>query len=148
MNNDFCHSLVDLTMIFTRDVVTRQNSTPNRLTRDRKIDIHGTVYIPYLFIDCKAISTLSLGSMFHVAAVAVKIRDADGVLPDWRHGPLTRYAMMRVVHVLGMSGKFSPPPRVSDPDTHHGTCVARVPWCSPGSLTSGFLWSRWRGKRS
>ena len=23
-----------------------------------------------------------------------------------------------------------------------------VPWCMPGSLTSGFLWSRWRGKRS
>ena len=28
------------------------------------------------------------------------------------------------------------------------TCVTRVPWCMPGSLTSGFLWSRWRGKRS
>ena len=25
---------------------------------------------------------------------------------------------------------------------------ATVPWCRPGSLTSGFLWSRWRGKRS
>ena len=23
-----------------------------------------------------------------------------------------------------------------------------VPWCMPGSLTSGFLWSRWRGKCS
>ena len=34
---------------------------------------------------------------------------------------------------------------------HHGTCVTHVPWCMPGSLTSGFLWSRWRlgrGKRS
>ena len=30
---------------------------------------------------------------------------------------------------------------------HQGTCVTRVPWCIPGSLTSGFLWSRWRGKR-
>ena len=29
---------------------------------------------------------------------------------------------------------------------HHG--VAIPPWCMPGSLTSGFLWSRWRGKRS
>ena len=31
---------------------------------------------------------------------------------------------------------------------HHGTCVTHVPWCIPGSLTSNFLWSRWRGKRS
>ena len=35
-----------------------------------------------------------------------------------------------------------------DPDMHHGTCVTHGPWCMPGSLTSGFLWSRWRGKRS
>ena len=41
-----------------------------------------------------------------------------------------------------MSGTFSPLLRVSDPDTHHGTCVTHVPWCIPGSLTSGFLWSR------
>ena len=58
------------------------------------------------------------------------------------HGPLTRYAKLRVPHTPGMPGAFSPPPRVSDPDMHHGTCV------TPGSLTSGFLWSRWRGKRS
>ena len=30
---------------------------------------------------------------------------------------------------------------------HHGTCVTHMPCCMPGSLTSGFLWSRWRGKR-
>ena len=47
-----------------------------------------------------------------------------------------------------MPGTFFPPPRVSDPDMLHGTCVTRVPWCMPGSPTSGFLWSRWRGKRS
>ena len=64
------------------------------------------------------------------------------------HGPLTRYAKLRVAHVLGMPGTFSPPPRVSDPDMHRGTCVTHVPWCMPGSLTSGFLWSQWRGKRS
>ena len=45
-----------------------------------------------------------------------------------------------------MPGTFSPPPRVSDPDIHHGTCVTHVPWCMPGSLTSGFLWSRRRRK--
>ena len=47
-----------------------------------------------------------------------------------------------------MPGTFFPPPLVSDPDMHHGTCVTHVPWCTPGSLTSGFLWSRWWGKRS
>ena len=36
------------------------------------------------------------------------------------------------------------PQRVSDPDIHHGTCVTYVPWCMPGSLTSGFLWSHRR----
>ena len=45
-----------------------------------------------------------------------------------------------------MPGKFSPPPRFSDPDMHHGTCVTHVPWCMSGSLTSSFLWSRPRGK--
>ena len=63
-------------------------------------------------------------------------------------GPLARYVKLRVAHALGISGTFSPPPQVSDPDMHHGMCVTRVPWCIPGSLTSGFLWSRWRWKRS
>ena len=47
-----------------------------------------------------------------------------------------------------MPGAFSPAPRVSDPDMHHGTCVTHVPLCIPGSLTSGVIWSRWRVKRS
>ena len=42
-------------------------------------------------------------------------------------------------------GTFSPPPRFSDPDLHHGTCMAT---CMPGSLISGFLWSWCWGKRS
>ena len=62
------------------------------------------------------------------------------------HGPLTRYAKLRVAHASGMSATFSPPPCVSDPDMHDGTYVTHVPWCMPGSLTSGFLWSRWREK--
>ena len=45
-----------------------------------------------------------------------------------------------------MPGKFSPPPRVSDPGMHHGTCVTHVPWCMQGSLSNDFLWSRRRGK--
>ena len=55
---------------------------------------------------------------------------------------------LRVAHAPGMPRTFSPPPWVSDPDMHYGTCVTHVPWCMPGSLTSGFLWSRWRRKRS
>ena len=71
----------------------------------------------------------------------------------WRgHGLLIRYVKFRVVHAHGMPATFSPPPRASDPDMHHGTChgtcVTHVPWCMAGSLASGFLWNRWRGKRS
>ena len=51
-------------------------------------------------------------------------------------------------HAPDMPGTFSPSPQVSDPGMHHGTCVTRVPWCMPGSLTNGFLWNRRRGKRS
>ena len=49
-------------------------------------------------------------------------------------------------HAPGMPGTFSPSPQVSNPDMHHGTCVTHVPWCMPGSLTSGFIWNRRRGK--
>ena len=41
-----------------------------------------------------------------------------------------------VAQAPGMPGAFSPPLRVSDPDVHHGT------------LNSGFLGRRLRGKRS
>ena len=64
------------------------------------------------------------------------------------HGPLTRYVKLRVARAPGMPGTFSPQLRVSDPDMHHGTCVTHVSWCMPGSLSSGFLSSRWWGKRS
>ena len=49
-------------------------------------------------------------------------------------------------HAQGMTGTFSPPPRVSNLDMHHGTCVTHVPWLMSGSLISGFLWSRPWGK--
>ena len=65
----------------------------------------------------------------------------------WANGHVARYVKLRIAHAPGMPRKFSPPSRVSDPDMHHGTCVLHVPWCMPGSLTNGFLWSRWRGKR-
>ena len=62
------------------------------------------------------------------------------------NGPFTRYAKLRVAHAPGMSGTFSPPPRVSDPHIHHGTCMTHVPWCRSGSLTSGFLLKSVAGK--
>ena len=43
---------------------------------------------------------------------------------------------------------FSSPPPVSDPHMHHGTGLRPVPWCMPGSLTSGYLWNRRWGKCS
>ena len=62
--------------------------------------------------------------------------------------PLTRYAKLRVAPAPGMPGTFNQPSRVSDPDMHHGTCVTHLRWSMSELLTSGFRWSRWRGKRS
>ena len=58
--------------------------------------------------------------------------------------PVARYVKLWVAHAPEIPGTFSTPPQVSDPDMHHGTCVTHVPWCMPGSLTRGFLWSWWR----
>ena len=70
---------------------------------------------------------------------------SNGHQPTWAS---YQYVKLRVAHGPGMPGTFSPPPWVSDSDMHHGTCVTHVLWSMPGSLTSGFRWSRWRGKRS
>ena len=64
------------------------------------------------------------------------LQDTCAIMRTFGHGPLARYVKFRVAHAPGMPGTFSPPPRVSDPDMHHGTCVTHVPWCMPGSLTS------------
>ena len=61
-------------------------------------------------------------------------------------GLLARYVKLRVAHVPGMPGTFSPTAWISDSGMYHSTCVTHVRWCMPGSLTSGFLWSQWRGK--
>ena len=61
------------------------------------------------------------------------------------HGPLAKHVNLRVAHAPGNPGTFSPPPRVRNPYMHHSTCVTHVSWCMAGSLTSGFLGSRWRG---
>ena len=42
------------------------------------------------------------------------------------HGPLARYLRLRVAHAPAMPETFSPPPRVSDADRHHGTCMTNV----------------------
>ena len=75
---------------------------------------------------------------------------SQNVIPNTSicHGPLASYVKLRVAHVPGMPGTLFQSSQVSDPDMHHGTCVTHVPWCMPGLLTSGFLWSQWRGKRS
>ena len=66
--------------------------------------------------------------------------ESMGLLPDtWNNGLRMRRECRE---------RFPPPPRVSDPDIHHGTCVTHVPWCMSGSLASSFFWSRGRGKRS
>ena len=67
--------------------------------------------------------------------------------PGWTiqhliYGPFTRYVKLRVAHAPVMPGTFFPPPQVSDPDMHHGTCVTHVLWCMLGSLVNGFLWTR------
>ena len=65
--------------------------------------------------------------------------------PEW---PSCQIRKIAGCACAGIAWNVSPPPRFSDPDRHHGTCVTHVPLCIPGSLTSGFFWSRWRGKRS
>ena len=109
-----------------------------------------TMLINYL----KHYRTLFLYARFSHSTIVIKSDKTVGetipVRQFWQtcHGPLARYVKLRVAHPPGMPGTFSPPPQVSYPDMHHGTCVTHVPWCMPGSLTSGFLLSRRRGKRS
>ena len=37
------------------------------------------------------------------------------------------------------AGNVSPPPRVSDPDMQHGTCITHVPWCMLGQGSHKYL---------
>ena len=81
--------------------------------------------------------------------VNTSLQDLDyDLINRFCNGPLARYIKLQVAHAPEIPGTFFSPPQVSDPDMHHGTCVTHVPWCMPGSLTSSFLWSPWRGKRS
>ena len=64
------------------------------------------------------------------------------------YGSLIRYVKLWVAHTPGITGTFSQPPRISDPDMHHDPCVTLVSWCMPGSLARGYLWNKWWGKHS
>ena len=97
-----------------------------------------------------------LGTITSINLLKMESSTLVGVMMNGlHHGPLARYVKLRVAHEPGMPGKLSLPPQVSDPDMHNGTCVAHMPRCMSGSLTSVFLGSRWRnsqfnvsGKRS
>ena len=75
-------------------------------------------------------------------------RSSLPVIASVFYGLLARCVGLWAAHAPEMPGTFSLPPRVIDPDMHHGTCVTHVPWYMPGSIISAFLWSRWRGKHS
>ena len=99
-------------------------------TRTRFVAIGGSAFL-------RAIAFCEQRNLYFQNICQTLISQCTG---GWRsHGPRMRYVKLQVAHAPGMSGTFSPPPRVSDPDMHHGTCVTRVPWCMPWSLTSGFL---------
>ena len=85
----------------------------------------------------------------HVKNIITYSRVEIGIF-RWKtaNGPITRYVKLLVAQAPGMSGTFSPQLWVSNPDMHHGTCVTHVPWCTPGWLTCGVFWCRWRGKHS
>ena len=101
----------------------------------------------------KGVNSTPVCGFSNIAIICACWRYRDVAWHSWRlkstaNGPLAKYVKWRVAHPPGMPGTFSPTPRVSDSNMHHGTCVTHVPWCMPGSLTSGFLGSRWRVKRS
>ena len=55
------------------------------------------------------------------------------------HGSLTRYLKLWVAHEPGFfsATDLKKNPLVSDPRTHHGTCISHLPWCMSGSPTRG-----------
>ena len=81
-----------------------------------------------------------------VVGVGVDIREGVYICVLVRAWASCQIRKIADAHAPGMPGTFSPSPQVSDPGMHHGTCVTHVPWCMPGSLTSGSLRNRRRGK--
>ena len=124
------------------------SSIPNLQQLYRWSSRMGKQFHPTLYNDCNYLSMLGL-----------KLNRVSKRGPSWfshiRQGYFTgiwQWASCQIGKFArracaGNAGTFSPPPRVSDPDMQHDTYGTHVPWCMPGSLTSGFLWSRWQGKR-
>ena len=59
-------------------------------------------------------------AVFHFLHCFLKVMN----LTQWAFCQVRKF---RIAHAPGMPGTFSPPPRVSDPDMHHGTCMTHVP---------------------
>ena len=89
-----------------------------------------------------------LSYRYSLSAIMVWIKSHSVLWDGIIHEPLARYVKLREAHAQALPETISSPSRVSDPDMHHGTCATHVPWCMPGSLTGGFLWSHWRVKHS
>ena len=68
-------------------------------------------------------SNKSLGKILNNDGHFKRIRCPFYFVIPQQHGPLTRYVKLWVGHAPGMPMTFSRPPRVSDPDMHHSTCV-------------------------
>ena len=91
----------------------------------------------------------------NIISMAQCKKDVTPLLMHWScvslQGSLARCVKVRVARAPGMSGKFSRHRGLAIP-----TCITARAWrtcrdawgCMPGSLTSGFPWSRWRGKLS
>ena len=126
-----------------------------------------SIYIDGIAQDCGNLNVLAT-ELAQFAAKPYLDLTSNGIIPVLRYviKVFIRLTCMRLVsrynvmlswascqirkiagaHAPGIPGTLSPSPQVSDPDMHHGTCVTHVPWCMPGSLTSGFLWNWRRGK--
>ena len=95
----------------------------------------------YVFLQC--VRNMPVWRVTYTSYDYDKVRQFSSVVPFYTE--MHQWASCQIpkiagAHAPGMPGTFSPPPEASDPDMHYGT------WCMPESLTSGFLWSRRRGK--
>ena len=60
------------------------------------------------------------------------VTTTDCITAPWDSYQIRKIAGLAYVE---NAGNISPPPLVSDPSMHHGTCVTHVPWRMSGSLT-------------
>ena len=77
--------------------------------------------------------------MIYVALIYLHSPDSSCMV--W---PLARYEKVWVAHAPGMPGTFSPPPRVSNPDMHHGTCVPDNPGACATCNVTYLVGGPWR----